>query len=157
MRQDCQRLLKVRDGVAVRGASSRLGPRLMEVHQGLLPVFASERVVGKPIHLLGQTVLVQRFDGYHDSRMEGAAPILEETRIGNFMGEGVLEGVLEVGKQARLVEELASLQMSKALAKLPLWQVADGLDQRKEHILADDCGSLEEPLLVRREAVDAGG
>ena len=68
----------------------------------------------------------------------------------------MLEGVLEVGEQTLLVEELGGVQVGEAAAQGVLGQIGDGRQQREGHILADDRGRLEQPLLLRREAVDAG-
>jgi hypothetical protein len=41
-------------------------------------------------------------------------PLLEETAVGHLVGEGVLESVLPLGEQARLVEELGPLELRQA-------------------------------------------
>ena len=48
------------------------------------------------------------------------------------------------------------MQVGEAAAQGVLGQIGDGRQQREGHILADDRGRLEQPLLLRREAVDAG-
>jgi hypothetical protein len=45
--------------------------------------------------------------------VEEAPPILEKASIGYLVGQRVLEGVLDVGEEARLVEELGGLQMGE--------------------------------------------
>jgi hypothetical protein len=41
--------------------------------------------------------------------MQGLAPILEQRAVGDFMGERMLEGVLGIRKEARLVQKLGRL------------------------------------------------
>ena len=43
--------------------------------------------------------------------MERAPPLQQETAVGHLVGEGVLEGVRELGEEARLVEELGRLEV----------------------------------------------
>ena len=69
----------------------------------------------------------------------------------------VLESVLEVREEPRLVEELGGLQMTETVPDLILGQVGDGLEQSERHVCADDRGRLEETLLVGRESVDPRG
>jgi hypothetical protein len=47
--------------------------------------------------------------------MEHPPALLQEAAVGDLMGKGVLEGVLAVGKEARLVEELGGLEVVQAL------------------------------------------
>src|SRR5262245_28048914 len=67
----------------------------------------------------------------------------------------MLERVLQVGDQARLVEELSGPQVREALAQPVLAEFGDRLEQEKWHILTDYRSALEQALLVRREPVDA--
>ena len=48
------------------------------------------------------------FEGLDDPRVQGAPPLLEETAVGHFLREGVLEGVLALGKELGLVQELGA-------------------------------------------------
>ena len=43
--------------------------------------------------------------------MKHTPPLLEEAAVGDLVGEGVLEGVLALGKEARLVEKLGRLEV----------------------------------------------
>jgi len=42
--------------------------------------------------------------------VEGAASLVEQALVRHLVREGVLEGVLDLGKEARLVEELGPLE-----------------------------------------------
>ena len=112
-------------------------------------------MVGQPFDLLGQTVGIEPFDGFDDAGVQGPPPLLQETAVGHLVGEGVLEGVLELGEEAGLVEELGGLQVAEAAAQLLLGQLRDGLQEGEGHLGADDGRGLEEPLLLGRQAVDA--
>jgi len=73
------------------------------------------------------------------------------------VGERVLEGVLEIGEELRLVHELGRLQARQAAPQLVLG-VLRGLEQQgPRQILADDRRDLEEALVFGRQAVDARG
>ena len=58
-------------------------------------------------------------------------PLLEQAPVGHLMGERVLEGVFELGEQARLVEELGRLQVREAAMERGLGQLGNGLQQGK--------------------------
>ncbi len=73
------------------------------------------------------------------------------------MGEGVLEGVLEVREEARLVQELGGLEAADRGAQLVLAQRGRRLEQRNGHVLADHRGGLQERLVAGGQPVDAGG
>ncbi len=53
--------------------------------------------------------------GLYDPGVEGTAPLLEQTPVGDLVREGVLEGVDHVGEEASLVEKLGGLQMRQAV------------------------------------------
>ena len=64
------------------------------------------------------------------------------------MRERVLEGVLEIREEARLVEELGGLEVGEPATQLFLGQLGDGEQERERHVLADDRGRLEQPLVL---------
>jgi len=55
------------------------------------------------------------------------SPLVEEAAIGDLVGQGVLEGILALGEQARLVEELCSLELCQAAVQRFLREVGNGL------------------------------
>ena len=71
------------------------------------------------------------------------------------MGQGVLEGVVPLGEEARLVEELGRLQVRQAAMERLLGQLGNGLQQGQGHLGADDGGGLQQALVLRRQPVDA--
>ncbi len=54
---------------------------------------------------------------------------MRETAVGHLLGEGMLEGVLDLGEEARLIEELGGLQVREAVADLLLRLLGDGLQE----------------------------
>ena len=86
-----------------------------------------------------------------------AAPLLEEAAVGHFVGQGMLERVLKVGEQPRLVEELGRLEMSEAVAQLSSGSSAMACSNANGTSLPIDRGGLQQPLVLGREPVDARG
>jgi hypothetical protein len=66
-------------------------------------------VVGQAIHLLGQALDREGLQHLDNPAVEAAPPLLEQTAVGDLVGQGVLEGVLVLGKEARLIEKLSAL------------------------------------------------
>jgi hypothetical protein len=66
-----------------------------------------------------------------------------------------LKGVLEIGEEARLVEELCRLKIAHASANTLLGARRHRLQELKRDILADDGGDLKKALLLGGETVDA--
>ena len=55
-------------------------PARMQMGHGLVPHFAPQGVVGQPIHLLGQAIAVETFNGLGDPRMQGAPALVQHAR-----------------------------------------------------------------------------
>src|SRR6266567_1629150 len=94
----------------------RLQAGLPEVGEGLVPDLASEGVLGQPLDVLAQPTGIELLDGLDDSGVEGAAARLEQASIRDLVRQRVLEGVLDVGEEARLVQELRGSQVREAAA-----------------------------------------
>ena len=152
MSQALQRLLEVRDRLLSGGAARRLSCRPDEDSPRPFPTARPERVVRQPLDLLGQTIRIECLDRLHDPGMERAPPLLEQAAVGDLVGERVLEGVFEVGEQARLVEELRRLKLGEAASELVLGQIGDGLEQGERHVLADDRGATGAAACPRARA-----
>jgi len=152
--EDFQCLLEVPQRLVVGRAREGLGARLTQVGQRLVPHLAVEGMVGEALDLFSETIAIEPLDGVHDPGMQGAASLVEKALIGDLVREGVLEGVLDLGEQARLVDELGPL---KPGPKLILCQIGDGMEQRRRHILANDGGDLQQALVFWSEAIDARG
>jgi hypothetical protein len=85
--------------------------------------------------------------------VERAPAVLKEAAVRHLVRQGVLERVLEVRKEARLVEKLARLEGRETVPQDVLGHLRDRLEDGKGHIRADDRGRLEEALLFGREPV----
>src|SRR5262249_44037839 len=97
---------------------------------------------------------VQVLDRVHGAGVQLATAFSKQTAIGHLVGERMLERVLVIGEQPRLVEELSVLQVGELSAQLRFGLVGDGRQKRKGHVLADDSGGLEQPLVLGGESVD---
>src|ERR1700720_1140869 len=73
------------------------------------------------------------------------------------MGEGVLEGVFGIGKDARFIKKLRRLETTQPVTEHLLALVRDRLQERKREVLADDRSNLEEPFLLGWETIDTRG
>ena len=156
MREGTERLLEGPHGLAVGRPCHGLLPRLPAVRQGLVPHLAPQGMVGQPFDLLGHPVPSERLQGLDDAGMERPPPLLEQAAVGHLVREGVLEGVFELGKEARLVEELGRLQVRQAAVERLLGHVGNGLEQGQGYLCADDGRGLQQALLLGRQPVDAG-
>ena len=114
MRQGMQRLVEIPHGLKV--GRPRHGPfsRLPEVHQGFVPYLSPQGMVGQAFDLLGHPVGRGSLEGLHNLGVQDAPPFLQEAAIGHLVRQGMLEGVFALGEQARLVEELGSLELRQA-------------------------------------------
>src|SRR6266849_4730463 len=100
MREGSERLLEARYRFPVGGACGSLRSGLTEVGDGLVPDLAPEGMMSEAINLLSQPVGVLLFDRRHDPSVEDLSSVLEEARVGDLVGEGVLERVLQFGDES---------------------------------------------------------
>ena len=89
--------------------------------------------------------------------MKDAPSFLEQAAVGHLMRQRVLEGVLDVGKEPYLVQELRGLQSLESRLHDRLVGLGESLEQREWHVLADHCGNLQQVLVLRREPIDTRG
>jgi hypothetical protein len=134
-----------------------LGAGLPEVRNRLLPQLAPEGMVSQAFDLPAQPIRVERLERLHNPRMEYAPTVVEHAPVGHLVSEGVLERVLEIREDARLVEELGGLEVGEPTAKAFLGHVGDGLQECEGHILPDDGGSLKQRLVLGWQSVDTCG
>ena len=81
----------------------------------------------------------------------------QQRLIGHLLGEGVLEGVDQLGEEARFVEELGGLELREGRMQGRLRQGGNRLQYPQGHLRANHRRRLQQPLGVRRQPVDAGG
>jgi hypothetical protein len=75
-------------------------------------------MVGEDGRLVVQPVGVELLDGAADRAMEVPAPLREQALVGRVLDHRVLEDVFRLGKEARLVDELQSLQRHEVVLDL---------------------------------------
>ena len=107
------RLLEVGERLPIGRALKRPGPGLPAIADRFVPQGPAQRMVGKALHLFIQAVRVELLDRGHNLRVKLAVPVAEQAAVGHLMGECMLEGVLQVREELRLVDELGFLQMGK--------------------------------------------
>jgi hypothetical protein len=98
-------------------------------------------MASKTLGLLHQPIGVESLDGRDDLRVKGAAPIVQKTAVGDVVGEAMLEGVFDLGKAARFVEEISRHEVPETVAELLLWEVGDGSEKSEPPITAADCAA----------------
>ena len=152
--QGHQRLLEGGHRLAVGRARQRLGPRLPAVGHSLVPHLTPEGMVRQPVDLLGEPLRRQPFEGLDNAGVQRTPPLLEDSPIGYFVRQGVLEGVFQVREQVGLVEELGRLQMRQTHAQRLVRHLGNGLEQRQGHLCANHRRCLQQAFLLRRQAVD---
>lgn len=83
------------------------------------------------------------------------APLrLKKGSVRHLVGERVGEGVLEFGKEIRLVEEPGGLEGSETSPNIGVGRFGDLLQQHDGDVSPDDRRGLEQTLLVARQPVD---
>src|SRR6185295_4289042 len=113
--------------------------------------------MGESLDLLPQSVALESLDRFNDPRVDGAPAIGEEAAVRHLLRERMLEGVLGIGKQACLVQELGGLQHRKLSAHALLGIISDRVQQDERDVLPDDGGRLQQLLLRWRKPVNPGG
>ena len=112
-------------------------------------------MVRQALDLLGHPLRGERLQRLDDACVQHAPPLLEQTVIGDLMGQGVFEGEVALGEEPRLIEEFGGLQVGEAVIEVRLGQLGNGLHQGHGHLGANDRSALEHVLLLRRQPVDA--
>ncbi len=107
--ENTQRLFKPRPRVRECRSRCRLPPGLPEIRHCPLPRLAPDAVIGEPLDLFAQPAGIKLFYRIDDARVDGAAAFVEHPAVGNVVGEGVLEAVLQFRKELCRVEKFGSL------------------------------------------------
>ncbi len=152
-----QRLLEPRDRLAMRRALLGLGAGLPRVPDRAVPHLSPVGVVREPVDVLDQALRPQPLDRAGDARVQRAPARLREAAVSDVVGEHVAKGVLEIGEEPRLVEELAGLQRGELPRQVRVTLVRDLLEQDQRDVGAHHRGRLEQALGAVRQPVDAGG
>jgi hypothetical protein len=81
--------LEMRDGLTDRGTSDGLGGGFPQARDRLLPLLASEGMVGEALDVLDTAIGIEMLDGVRDSRVQDPPPFLKEAGVGDVVGERV--------------------------------------------------------------------
>jgi hypothetical protein len=99
------RLCEARHGLPVRRARDRFRPGLAQIRHRLVPHLAPEGVVAEALDLVGHPVGGEPLQRLEDPDVERPPLVAEQALVRHVVGQGMLEGVLHVREQARLVEK----------------------------------------------------
>src|SRR5262249_22170112 len=143
MLQRLQRLLKGGYGLVMGRPCHRLLPRLLAVSDGLAPYLAPQGVVRQAFDILGYSVPDECLQGLDNASMEHPPSLVQQAPIGHLLGEGVLEGVDQLGKQARLVQELGVLEMRETQAEPLFRQLPHSLEEAQRDLRPHDRRGLQ--------------
>ena len=89
------------------------------------------------VDLLGKTVGIEFLDRGDEAAVQGPASLVEEAGVRHLVGQRVLERVLEIRKEPRLVEKLGGLEIGQGAAQIVLVVVGDRLKERERHVPPD--------------------
>jgi hypothetical protein len=73
--------------------------------------------MSQPLDVLLKAISVSSLNSVHDASVQRPPPLVEEAAVGHLVGERVLESVLEIGEQRRLVQQLRRLQARQSVAQ----------------------------------------
>jgi hypothetical protein len=123
-------LLEIGNGLAMGAARCGANPRLAKIGDRLPPQFPVQGVVGQPLGLLGNAFSRESLDRIGNARMQVTPPVLQQPLVRHVVREGMLECVLEVGKEPDLIKKLRGLQADQLGAHLVLRRVSNSEQQR---------------------------
>ena len=150
MAEGLKSLFEGHDRLGVSRPRQGFGAGVPSVRHRLRPQLAADGVQGEALDVLLETVGVELLDDFDHSGVQDPPPLLEQTRVGDFMGEGMLERVLNLREQIHLVKELTGLQMGEAAMQLVLAEFSDRPEQDEWDVLADHRRRLKQLLLIVR-------
>ena len=152
-----QRLFHTLHRLAGGASFGRPQAGLVQVGDGLGPQLAAQRVVGELVHVVGRMPGIGPLERLHDATVQRTPGFVQQRVVRHFLCQRVLEGVFQFWEQAGLVQELRRLQAFEQAAQRIFILVDDCLEQGKRHFAANHGSRLQQPLLFRREPVDARG
>ena len=83
------------------------------------PRLTAQGVLGQSFYLLRAPVPREPLQGLDNACVQPPPPLLQQAPVGHLMGQGMLEGIVPLGEEARLVEELGRLEMRQATIAPP--------------------------------------
>ena len=113
--------------------------------------------MGEPLDLLAQPVGVKLFYGIHDARVDVAAALAEHPAVGDVVGEGVLEGILQVRKELCRIKKFGILQIAEQAAEVVVRQPGNCTQKGQWDVVSNDRRLLQQALLGGGQRVDTRG
>jgi hypothetical protein len=102
-RQCAEGLLEAHDRLVESRTAGRLDATFARVGSGLVPELATKGMVGQLLDVLGQAIGIELLDRLHDPGVKAASSIRQHTAVGHLVGERMLERVLELREETRLI------------------------------------------------------
>jgi hypothetical protein len=84
--------------------------------------------MGEPLDVLPEAIPVECLDRVDDPSVQLAPARLQQSAVRDLVGEGVLEGVLEIWIQSGLVEELGRLESVQSVPEPLVREISDCLE-----------------------------
>ena len=152
-----QRRAQVRDRLGIGRALHRLAPGAVQVLHRLRYVAAAAEMMRQLVAVFFEPGAEQRLDRLGGAFMQCTAPLAQQRAVGHLLGQPMLEAVLHFRKRRLLVDELPGLQPRQQALQRIFGQQGDARQQAPRKCLADHRQGLQQRLLGRLQAVDAGG
>jgi hypothetical protein len=92
-------------------------------------------VVAQPLDLFGQPPGIERLDCIDDPGVERVPAVLEYVPVGDIVRERMLESILAIWEETRLVQELGRLEVGEPPANALLGLVRDGVEDGERYVL----------------------
>src|SRR5262249_25650576 len=144
----------------VKGRRLRAGVRLLGALPGddavpnrPVPVFGAYEVVGELVAMFGQTLSMQLLESTTYRTMKLPAALAQKAAVRDFVGQRVLEAILQIGEKGCFVKELRRLKVAEAVAERLLGRRGDGLENCERHVHPNGRRGLQQALLVRGKPV----
>jgi hypothetical protein len=102
-------LVEIGHGLTERGAVVGLGAGLLAVGHGFVPHLTPQGMVRQAFDRLGHPLGRQRLESFDNACMQHPPSLLQEAPVGHLVRQGVREGVVRVGEQPGLIQELRRL------------------------------------------------
>src|SRR5262245_14472642 len=109
--QRLKRLLQKVDRCSIRRSSDLSLRGETKILCALVPRLGADRVTREALSLFARLIQLASLQRLEGAPMQGSSLLVQKARVRDFVCQRVLEAVLELGKQARLVEEFRGLQM----------------------------------------------
>ncbi|MCY1283203.1 hypothetical protein D9M70_320760 [compost metagenome] len=148
---------QVPDRLGLRRALQCLLAGAVQVFDRLGHVAAEAVVVGQLAAIVLEPALEQVLDRARRDFMQGAAAFGQQRIARDFLGQCVLEGVLDFRERRSFVDEIRSLQVGQQRMQFVVLQLGHPQHQALREFLADHRQRLQQFFLRQRQPVDTRG